>query len=685
MNLNNINVLLRHNYVPLHTGNGKADVSSLATVMMNLSYYGYALSAEAYQTLATLTNPELASWWGEIEAELKKITGEDRKIGDFVVYKNFPAEVLEKSEAEYWFAQLLMYWGCPNEFFTQDVKPREKMDEQPRLTVLKLAKKDTPANILNSYLSSPARWKDEEFADVSFLSEKLPVNFGLLTFKENLVRLASHFMVNGRQANMVMTATDVLRLAAGLSDGDVSLREKTKFISFKKPWRKCLLLVLESCRNLAEDVARRPEVWKRLLHQLHPGDYKRQCPNVCKVMNDLYNDQLTTFNSEIEKLLLNKDSKVLGLLSERPGEFRRRLVHTLDLFGDKTLEAFTKQAVLDKLSTYQVVSLRSHFDTLNKRSHRTFPPKGNWNKLQLGEPRYVYGKHAKAISDCLGKVLSDRMPKIKVLDKATQMIKLPNNGEVSPYARGTVFPVPSEVEFIRTASFWKKKANEGNIWFDNGWNFFDSNWKSLGACCWNAVKFRNDAAVFSGDPTNSKEMKGRAAQLIDLYPSKLRNEGVRYAVWNILCFSHIEFADADDVFAALQWGKDPQKGNLFEPSRCQLSFQLSGKQLTKYICLLDLEKNEMTYLDANLKGQVSSANSNGNVLEKSMPAFMEYINSLPSVYDLFRESVDKNSSSELHVLYSDKDVELNGVQAYVFRHENENNKFKAMNLNDFLI
>ncbi len=77
-------------------------------------------------------------------------------------------------------------------------------------------------------------------------------------------------------------------------------------------------------------------------------------------------------------------------------------------------------------------------------------------------------------------------------------------------------------------------------------------------CCWDHERF-HDAAVFSGDPTNSKDLEGRACQLLDLYPNKLVALGVRYAVWTVLCFSRITFSKAIEVHAALQWGEQPRQ------------------------------------------------------------------------------------------------------------------------------
>lgn len=682
MTTNATNILLRHNYIPIPSCDGKADDASVATVVMNLSYYGFALNAEGYHALCKLGVTDMAEWWQGVETELKIITGASRKIGDFVVYKNFPSEVLAKSEADYWLPQILMYWGFPKEFFTEPVEPREKMSEQPRTIVLRKSRAAALQEIWESLLKSPARWKDHEFQDVVFLAERFPVNFDKLAFKENLVRLAVFLAESGRKI-AISTATDVLRLGAGLSDGDVSLREKVKFKSPKKPMRRFLLGLLEGCSNLAEDVARREELWKRFFHNLHPGDYRRQFPKVCEVMDALYNGRLVTFNTQVEALLNAKNPEVLTLLATRPGDFRRRLVHVLELFGDKAVEAFVSEGVLSKLTTFQVVTLRRYLNTVNERFQRCFPPKGNWGKLKLGEARWVEERHVTTLSKALGEVLSTRIPKVKSLDAATKLIKLPNNGETGPYARGTSFPMPDGVEFIRTASYWKVPGGT-TVWYDNGWNFFDAGWKSKGAICWNEVKFNDGAAAFSGDPLNSRDVEGRATQLIDLYPAKLVKQGIRYAVWNIMCFSHLPFSKAEDVFAALQWGEDAQKGGLFDPARNQLSFALTGDGMTKFVCVIDLVERRMIYVDANLKGDVSSAGRNSKVLEESMPAFMEYLESLPSVHDLFAESVDASKENGAHILYSDAEVELTGGPAYVFRPENKASKFRTVDLNGLL-
>lgn len=683
--MNETNIFLRNGYIPLPESTSNLNTpESLGSILMNLEYYGFALSRDAFEKIQSLSTENLGKWWSEIEPELKKITGDDRNIGDFVVYKNFPAEVLDKSEAEYWIPQILMYWGFPNELFTEEVKPREDMNPKDRKsTTLQPVTNQTLQVIFKSLLKSNVRWKDLEFQDVLFLAGKFPVDFTLIKFKENLVKLASALIANSIPVK-VSTATDVLRLAAGLSDGDVSLREKVKFKSFNRRTRKYLISMLEGCRNLDEDVARRAEVWKRFLHNLHPGDYKETCPRVCQAADALYKDTFETFNARVEQMIANIDTDVLSLLATRPGEFSRRLVHMLDVFG--TIAANTFVEVLPKLSLHQLLSLKKHLVVANHRETRIFPPKGNWAKAQIGSPRPIKDQYVLTrLIEEISLEVSGRVPLVKSVSTDTEDVKLPSNGSMDGgvYTRGTVFQIPEGVKFIRTASYWAcKRESRYNNWFDNGWNFFDENWKSVGVCCWNHPKFGN-AAIFSGDPTNSKEMQGRAAQLIDLYPARLLDRGIRYAVWNVLCYSHIKFSQAEDVFAALQWGSEPQKGKLFEPSRCQLSFQLTDDCYTKCVCAIDLWQGSMIYLDANLKSHVNSAASNGNILSKTMPAYMDYLKSLPSVYDLFSGSVDAIKGKG-HVLYSDKDIKLSADDlAYVFQPQGLND-FQRIDVNEVL-
>jgi len=518
--------------------------------------------------------------------------------------------------------------------------------------------------------------------DVQFLVATLDqqVDLAVLPFVENRIRLAAFLVERGATANLD-TATDVLRLAAALSGGDISLREPGKLRNFKRRERRALLGMLEAAKHLDEDLARRSEVSKRLLYKLHPGDYRSEYPRVASVYDKLYNaTPIPRFSAELERLLAAHDREALALLKTRPGELARRLHSTLLAYGADSVRAFTE--VIDELKTIQLLKLHRYLETVDDRAWRMFPPKGNWSKVQVVDADVEHRRIPRALrGDLLGAIggeLSRRLRHVGPVALAADVARVKlqtNDEELSPFGRGTVFPIPPGIKFIRTATYWKTGAGDGNTWFDNGWNFCKADWSpaGTGVCCWNHEKF-HDAAVFSGDPTNSKDLEGRACQLLDLYPDRLVKHGVRYAVWTVLCYSRITFSKAIEVFAALQWGEDPQKGKLFEPSRTQLSFPLRGESLTKYVAYLDLERRELVYLDANLPARTTSAGANSPLLAKYMPAFVEYLAALPSVHDLFAHA--PRSRTGMPVLYDDSATRLEtGKPAYVFRPTNQDSAF----------
>jgi hypothetical protein len=665
-----------------------APAASLVTVAANIAHYGYGLAADAYAALARLGQAELVAWWRQIEPVLAALTGADRKMASFVVYRNFPTEVLAMDRVEYWTRQLLMYWGVPNELVTQPEQPRPPLADAPAFRMLQLAGADALPRAMQALFALPARWIEAQWDDVRFLVRTLDrqVDLAALPFVENRIQLAAHLLERGA-AVTVASATDVLRLAAALSGGDVSLRAPCKLRPFKRRERRYLLAMLEGAAHLDEDLARRRETWKRLLHLLHPGDYRDRFPRVVAAYDRLYNGAaLPTFNAELERRLAARDRGALALLQARPGEYMRRLHATLLAFGPDAVRAFAE--VAGKLTTIQLLKLQRYLETVGERAWRMFPPRGNWSKVRIA-PAAPHRRLPDAVrGDLLGLIgpeLARRLAPVGPVALAPEAgrVKLQtSDGELSPFGRGTVFPIPERIRFVRTASYWKTGPTGWNAWFDNGWNFCTEDWTPVGSCAWNAEAF-GDAAVFSGDPTNSKDLEGRACQMIDLYLDELRQLGIHYAVWSVLCFSRITFAQAIDVHAALQWGEDALAGNLFEPSRCQLSFPLRGDSLTKYVAYLDLPRRELVYLDANLPARVSSAGDNGEQLARTMPAFVEYLASLPSVHDLFAHA--RQDPAGMPVLYDDAARPVTGGRpAYVFRPANEASSFTPFDISALL-
>lgn len=708
-------ILLSHGYLPWcppaterTLANIVGSMSSMvryATISSNLAHFGFVLPQEAQKVLA---NGHLDAWWPEIDSALKELTGVSRKMGDAVVYKNFPKEVLDMTQAEYWTNQILMYWHVLD---AQDVAKapvkRSKLLENPKLKVLKVCptlpfEQLVLVTIQSKLHKATSRWTDDEREEAKFFwgtiertsAVKIP-DPELFGFMENMIDAYKMLFDIGHGPHLrLKNATNCMRMAAAFSGINVSLRELGKF-KLNKPQQKFLLREMDSyeVKALEDDFAMRPEQWKRLLSILHPMQYKEpglgnphhRYNNVVQAYANLYQDRVKSFNSNVEKAIFHKDAEVLDILGERPGELVRRWHKMVSMFGYEGVNAQLKENI-HKLTTHQLIKLHKYVLTANKRKTFMVPPKGNWNKAQIVSNNKLELSAGTIMSTniLLNNELNARLrlefPEGVQLDENLVDLKLPTNDNMlAPYGRGTKFKIPEEVNFIRTASYWECKTGRTN-WFDNGWNFFDENWTDKGSCCWNTVKFPApnyddppDAivgAAFSGDPVNMG--KNAACQMIDLYLDKLVAAGVRYAVWNVLCFSMIKFADAEDVFGCLQWGENAQKGELFEPSRCQMAFPLKANGLTSYVAYIDLETRELVYMDAPLNGNVRSASSNGGKLAVNMPAYVEYLHSLPSVFDLMLHC----DNGYTKFLYDDTGVELkNDEEAFVFRPSNPDNKY----------
>lgn len=684
--MNNQQVLIAHNLISISSGTNKMpDEGLVGTLLGNMAYYGFVPSLKVVNVLQKLTKEEMTSFWTEAKAALEVLTGADKGMSEFVVYKNFPKEVLEMSQAQYWISQILMYWGFANENFTQPEKKRENMVEKLQLKTLHLADEKSLTNIYEQLQKNASRWSDSQtqYAQHLFTELKISVvNVDSFAFKENGVTMAKLAMENQVQIKL-SNATDVLRLAALVSGGDVALRENFKFKKFKRSERRQMLSWLEQSSNLQEDCTRRPELWKRFLSALHPGDYKFTA--VQAAYNTLYKKEYITFASAVQGKVESVDASALHLLETRPGEFVRKLHQMYEIFDMLAIESFIK--VIPELTSIQLLKLDKYVLSINARQHLIYPPKGNWSKAQfVSNDKKAFSVEAlavlrPAISTEMSKRLNALFPQGVDMEVSVDNIKLQTNDQkLASYGRGTSFAIPENAKFVRTASYWAH-SEDHNTYFDNGWNFFDESWGSKGSCCWNSTDTQALGAVFSGDPTNSKDMQGRACQMIDLDLEKLQSSGVRYAVWNILCFSGVAFDDAKEVMGTLQWGEDAQKGNLYEPSRAQMVFPVTGKSMTKYIAYLDLMERKVVYMDANLAGDKHSAVNNEKSLPEKMPAFLEYLNSLPSVADVFVHC----KKGSMPVWFTDEGKNLEeGSQAYVFKPVNANNHFKQINLSKVL-
>ena len=364
MNILNSIYLRRKNKVVLNSSNGKLEAVDLATILKNIESLGYTFSPELVERVATLSLPEASLFYSRLVEDLKQMLGANVKYTP--MYPNFPIQVMEMAEAELYLNAIVHYIGRElgerilPQYVTQS---RPALVDEIELTVIGLGTEAELIEIFNNLLTANTSFSQSDREDLTLfakafqdlLVEMLPKEFG---YKENLAFVAGLILRHCQNAEQILTpyfktATDVLRLATAMFEGDVSLAENTRFRNFSRPERRLLLGLIERCGAITEDMMRYKKRWLRLGERLHPSEYKKRYPNCDRAFDILRNGKpFKTFNSSLETAYAeSKWDSALSLLQTRPGELARKLDFLLrsDRNTSKVINAF--ESVADKVAT----------------------------------------------------------------------------------------------------------------------------------------------------------------------------------------------------------------------------------------------------------------------------------------------------------------------------------------------
>ena len=728
-----IEILIRNNYIPIQNSSNKEDgpvtpknYQAFATFLSNLAYFGYAPSPAATKSIINMNKTELASIWEDVEPALSIITGANHKITDYILYKNFPNEVLEMSEAEYLIKQILVYIGAPYEFVSQVESKKTAISNELKLKILSPAfytninECDEIEGIQDNLISQKTRWSQEQSETAKILSKKDTLSFSNLSnygFKENGILLicdicqsdfnfditSTNSLLNhlsNEQKKLLLSftspketqfpdvkindATDVLRLAHAFSGNGADLRQAKRLKNFTKKERKFLLKLLESSKNIESDCAERKNLFKRLFKQLRPNEFKNKYPVVCNAYNKLYNNELHSFNSKIEGLIQSKSEEVFDLLKTRSGLFTRMFHRLYSIYGSRTIQFYTK--LINELNTIDLLKFKKYLETSSDLNNFLVTPNGSWDKVQVIENKKIkissddLSVLTSSINNVLTKRILEKFPNGFNSCKSLEEVKFQSNSQqLANYGKGTVFNLPENISFIRTSSFWD--IDMGSF-LDNTWNFFDANWNPVSYCGWSneqaGIKREDSYSVFSGDAINTKD--GKSAQLIDLYLDKMQESNVKFAVWSILSYNNIPLSSFSDAHAGMQLGESAVDGKLFEPSRVTFSFNLKEKAISKIVAYIDVENRKIIYCDVNKKLNVTSGSKNFEDLSEFMPLYIEYLKTLPTWYDLISLAHNENGTQ---AAYSDIDFSFDTEsckKGLSFKKENETCDYEKIDI-----
>jgi hypothetical protein len=611
---------------PVPQGTETLPLEAATTLSINLDGLGYALSPSLLDACRGLSLAELGRFQRELVAALSRMVGPRRQFEP--MYRNFPQQLMEASDAELYFNAILHYWSAGQLFPAQRKKLRLHLKEPPRLKYLDLGTVEEFEGLFGQIASANLSLSEQDKLDLSWFVEEykdcvLQLMPESVPQKENAAYLSVLLLKAGVGEDFLRTslktATDVLRLSVALSGGDVSLASPTKFGKIGRSQRRFLLGVLEERPNVLEDMLRWKNRWKRLGERLHPREMASRYPKTAMAFAVLRNDlPASTFNGRVETALARPDvAAALEELVRRPGDFARRLDQLLrldELRQEETLSAF--RGVASKVSTPVLLQARDHFSTRGEpHKIRTFFPKGNVGKAYVRP--YRLAPLSQAVADeaasALEEALLERFHALPSLgrtyvDPALRNFPVPFATRSASKAlrtlpRGSRLPLPDS-DTLRMFLWWTNGDWRTDI--DLSAELMGEGFVHLDTLAY--YNLRGYGCAHSGDIVDAPY---GASEFIDLSLSKLKDVDVRYVAMVLTSFTEQPYVELPECFAGWMTRKAPESGEVYEPRTVMDRMDLTADTKAAIPLVFDLQEGVAIWCDLALRNHPYFVNAVG--------------------------------------------------------------------------
>ena len=163
------------------------------------------------------------------------------------MYPNFPTSVMEEDETKLYINAIVHYWSYGKLYPNVRKDERLPLFQETKVTVLSLGKEEEVVELFIQLAGANTSLSTQDREDLACMFQRIP---GIaqhlpetITYKENAAYIAKLYIENVAIFSIdaikpyFKTATDVLRLATALSDGDLSLAKNCRFKSFSRKER----------------------------------------------------------------------------------------------------------------------------------------------------------------------------------------------------------------------------------------------------------------------------------------------------------------------------------------------------------------------------------------------------------------------------------------------------------------
>jgi hypothetical protein len=675
----------------------KVKEKHIVALLADISQLGYTLSGEVINVLKNYDKHNLKNFHEILVATLSKMVGNNVRY--IPLFKGFPEEVPDQYEylldrifgyVENIIGEkpencttlscghvidtnkfdLKMFGACPIcqrqvDELNSDVKTRPVLKDVTPLKIIELVDKKEIYSIFKNLLASPISLGAEDYEDINLIlsegkKELIKENIPEITVKEILAKFAISLMKNF-EADAIdllnerkLTATDILRLAIVMSEGDVSLASQTRFKSYSNKERRFLLELLNNVVNAEVDMKRYLNSWKRLGERLHPGSYSKKYENSFKAFDLIRNnpESIETFMSLFEKAIDRKDYfGAAAILEKRPGEFVRHLDQILrNVQKEKVEEVLIMFAnIIGSVKTLTLLQIQSHFSNRNKKvDQRYFMPKGNIAKIKIFDSNSEVVKLFKPISkkaiNFINELIDNEIKKrysekekinkvfldLELKDCLIPSVRRNATKSLHTVARGSKLSFENKnARTVRLFIYWK-----GYVDLDLSVICYDQDWKEVANVSFRDLKNEDLGIIHSGDIQSAPN---GATEFVDIDMDKCLNHKVKYIAMSVLSFSGQNFGEFES-FAGAMTREFPNSGELYEPKTVKHRFEFDGEGRIAIPLILDIESEKIIYTDLMTSGSAlfNTIEGNSTTIVLMAKSIIDFGNTKPNLYNLFR-------------------------------------------------
>lgn len=521
----------------------------------------------------------------------------------------------------------------------------------------------------------------------SFALDDCPVAIdpNRIAFKENLVFVTQLYWQQGlyeKAAQLLQTPTDILRLCAGLTNGDISLAAPIAFPKFSRPQRQALLRALERCQNLSEELPAYKGLWLALGRYLHPGEYKHQFPKVADAFERLRNGKIRTFNTELETAFERLDlERAVELLRSRPGLFARRLhqlLHVAEVLSRANSNTSFAESILTEFSQIapqiplkNLLVLERYFDTIRSQSHRAIVNKFGKIRVQENHPQRTSSATNQATVRVLRAAIWQQIRTKRAgwqaetvwIDPRLSQYVLPLSDRKAsegtlPLARGSRVPL-SDRPVIRLFVYWQEATRRTDL--DLAVQMLGEDFSIAGHVSYTALA--NTGIQHSGDIQSAPH---GASEFIDIQLDRLKPEW-RYIAVQVYRYTGDRFDRMTCHCGWMERASANANRKTFDPKTVRSKVDLNGSGAFCLPLIVDCRRREIVYVDLYVSGEpefncVEEAGQNAASICQQVAGF---IHTKPTFWDLAiahlraRNGTQVESKAEATVTWGIEDCTYN--------------------------